>query len=56
MEIERLTKSQDRRGLVMAGADKVMRELRAIFKGNEDVTNALELAYESVWAMLTDER
>jgi hypothetical protein len=56
MEIERLTKSQDRRGLVMAGADKVMRELRAIFKGNEDVTNALDLAYESVWAMLTDER
>ena len=56
MEIERLTKSQDRRGLVMAGADKVMRELRAIFKGNEDVTNALELAYESVWAMLAEER
>lgn len=56
MEIERMTKGLDRRGLVLAGADKVMRELRAIFKGNEDVTNALDLAYESVWAMLTDER
>jgi hypothetical protein len=56
VEIERMTKGLDRRGLVMAGADKVMRELRVIFKGNEDVTNALDLAYESVWAMLTDER
>ena len=41
---------------MLAGADKVMRELRSIFKENEDVTNALELAYESVWAMLVDEK
>ena len=40
----------------MAGADKVMRELKSIFKGNEDVTNALELAYESVWADMMDEK
>ena len=56
VEVDNITKGTDRRGLVLAGADKVMRELRSIFKENEDVTNALELAYESVWAMLVDEK
>ena len=56
VEIDRMTKGVDRRGLILAGADKVMRELRQIFKGNDDVTNALDLAYESVWTMLVDER
>lgn len=56
VEVDKITKGTDRRGLVLAGADKVMRELRSIFKDNEDVTNALELAYESVWAMLIDEK
>ncbi len=56
VEVDKMTKGTDRRGLVMAGADKVMRELRSIFKGNEDVTKALDLAYESVWAMLVDEK
>ncbi len=56
VETEKMTKSTDRRGLILAGADKVMRELRSIFKGNEDVINALDLAYESVWAALIEER
>mgnify|MGYP001194916614 CR=1 FL=1 len=56
VEVERMTKGVDRRGLILAGADRVMRELRAIFKGNDDVTGALDLAYESVWAILVDER
>ncbi len=56
VEVERMTKGVDRRGLILAGADRVMRELRAIFKGNDDVTDALDLAYESVWAVLVDER
>ena len=38
-----MTKNFDRRGLILSGADKVMRELRAIFKGNDDVTEALDL-------------
>ncbi len=42
VEVDKITKGTDRRGLVLAGADKVMRELRSIFKENEDVTNALE--------------
>jgi len=56
VEVDRMTKNLDRRGLILAGADKVMRELRAIFKGNDDVTEALDLAYESVWAALTDDK
>ena len=51
-----MTRGTDRRGLVLAGADKVMRELKSIFKGNDDVVNALELAYESVWAALAEEK
>jgi hypothetical protein len=39
----------------MAGADRVLREMKSIFKGNEDLTNALDLASESVWAMLANE-
>ncbi len=56
VEVERMTKSSDRRGLVLSGADKVMRELKSIFKGNDDVIKALDLAYESVWQLLVDER
>ena len=41
VEVDKITKGTDRRGLVLAGADKVMRELRSIFKENEYVTNAL---------------
>ena len=56
VEVEKMTRGTDRRGLVLAGADKVMRELKSIFKGNDDVVNALELAYESVWAALAEEK
>ena len=55
VEIDKMSKAADRRGLIMAGADRVLRELKAIFKGNEDLMNALNLASESVWAMLADE-
>ena len=50
-----MTKAADRKGLVMAGADRVLRELKSIFKGNDDLMNALEIASESVWAMLAEE-
>ena len=55
VEIDKMTKAADRKGLIMAGADRVLREMKAIFKGNEDLMNALNLASESVWAMLADE-
>lgn len=56
VEIDRMSKALDRRGLVLAGADKVMRELRVIFKGNDEILNALDLACESVWAQMTEEK
>jgi hypothetical protein len=55
-EIDRMTKATDRRGLILAGADAVMRSLRQIFKGNDEVTAALDLAFESVWAQLDSEK
>lgn len=56
VEIDKMSKALDRRGLIMAGADKVMRELRLIFKGNDEILNALDLACESVWTQMTEER
>ena len=55
VEADRIQVARDRRGLIMAGADKVMRELKSIVKGNEEMTNALELAYESVWSDIASE-
>lgn len=56
VEIEKMTRGLDRRGLILAGADKVMRELRTIFKQSEDVLPALEMAFESIWSGLIEER
>ncbi len=56
MDVDKLTKGLDRRGLVMSGADKVMRDLRTIFKSQEEVMPALELAFESIWAELCEEK
>jgi hypothetical protein len=54
-EIDRMTRATDRRGLVLAGADRTLRELRTIFKGNEEMAAALDLAGESVWKLLAEE-
>jgi hypothetical protein len=55
-EIDKMTRTTDRKGLILAGADAVMRQLRTIFKDNEEVTNALDSAFESVWAQLDTEK
>lgn len=55
VEVEKMTRSMDRRGLILAGADKALTELKMIFKQNEEVTAALALASESVWAALEGE-
>jgi len=55
-EIERMNRTTDRRGLILAGADSAMRALRVIFKGNEEVLPVLEMAFESVWAQLDTEK
>jgi hypothetical protein len=55
-EIDKMTRTTDRKGLIMAGADAVMRQLRAIFKDNDEVVTALDSAFESVWAQLENEK
>ena len=56
MDVDKLTKSLDSRGLVMSGADKVMRDLRVIFKSSDELLPALELAFESIWSDLSEEK
>jgi len=56
VEVEKMTRATDRRGLILAGADRVIRELKTIFKGNDDMMNALGLACESVWAAIEEDR
>ena len=55
-EIDKMSRATDRKGLIMAGADAVMRQLRSIFKDNEEVVTALDSAFESVWAQLDSEK
>lgn len=56
VEVDKMTKATDRRGLILAGADRVIRELKTIFRGNDEMTAALGLACESVWAALEEDR
>ena len=51
-ELDKMTRVTDRRGLIMAGADRALRELKIIFKDNEEIINALDLAGESVWQLI----
>lgn len=55
-EIDKMTRTTDRKGLILAGADAVMRQLRVIFKDNDEVTAALDSAFESVWAQLDSDK
>ena len=52
---ERINKSTDKRGLVLAGADRVMRELTAIFKDDPQFAEPMENAINAVWAKLYSE-
>ena len=49
---ERLNKSTDKRGLVLAGADRVMREMTAIFKDDPQFSEPIENAINAVWAKI----
>lgn len=55
-EIDKMSRTTDRKGLILAGADAVMRQLRTIFKDNDEVTAALDSAFESVWAQLDSDK
>ena len=52
---ERINRSTDKRGLIMAGADKVMRELTSIFKDDPQFAEPIENAINAVWAKLDSE-
>lgn len=56
MEVEKLSKAMDRKGLILSGADRVMRCLKDIFSGNEAMTEALNKAHAAVWYSITEER
>ena len=52
---ERINKSTDKRGLILAGADRVMREMTAIFKDDPQFAEPVEAAMNAVWAKLYSE-
>ena len=52
---ERITKSTDKRGLVLAGADRVMREMTSIFKDDPQFSEPIENAINAVWAKVYSE-
>jgi hypothetical protein len=50
-QIEQFTSSRDRKGLLMAGADRAIRELMVIFK-DDPIEIPLEEASMSIWAKI----
>ena len=52
---ERINRSTDKRGLILAGADRVMRELTAIFKDDPQFAEAISNANEAIWAKVYSE-
>ena len=52
---ERLNKTTDKRGLILAGADRVMRELTNIFKDDPQFAEPIENAMSAVWAKVYSE-
>ena len=52
---ERFNKTADKRGLILAGADRVMRELTAIFKDDPQFAEPIENAMNAVWAKVYSE-
>ena len=53
--IDKMNKTIDRRGLIMAGADRVMRELSSIFKDDPQLEEPLDNAMNAVWAKIMSE-
>ena len=52
---ERINKTTDKRGLILAGADRVMRELTNIFKDDPQFSEPIENAMNAVWAKVYSE-
>ena len=52
---ERMNKTTDKRGLTLAGADRVMREITNIFKDDPQFAEPIENAMNAVWAKIYSE-
>ena len=52
---ERINRSTDKRGLILAGADRVMREMTAIFKDDPHFAEPIENAINAGWAKVYSE-
>jgi len=52
---DRMNKTTDKRGLILAGADRVMRELTAIFKDDPHFAEPIDNAMNAVWAKVYSE-
>ena len=52
---ERFNRGTDKRGLILAGADRVMRELTNIFKDDPQFAEPIDNAMNAVWAKVYSE-
>ena len=52
---DRMNRTTDKRGLVLAGADRVMRELTGIFKDDPQFAEPIENAINAVWSKIYSE-
>ena len=52
---DRMNRTTDKRGLILAGADRVMRELTIMFKDDPQFSEPFEHAINAVWSKLTSE-
>ena len=52
---DRMNRMTDKRGLVLAGADRVMREITSIFKDDPQFAEPVENAINAVWAKIYSE-
>ena len=52
---DKMNRTTDKRGLVLAGADRVMRELTGIFKDDPQFAEPIENAINAVWAKIYSE-
>lgn len=55
-EVERMTRTVDRRGLVLSGADRLLRVLQELFAEDEEMQKALSEGFDVVLAQLSEER
>ena len=52
---EKINRTTDKRGLILAGADRVMREMTAIFRDDPQFAEPIDNAMNAVWAKIYSE-